>query len=102
MSHHEGRAPLGGFFQRVLNGRFCRAVEGRCRFIQYENSGIAEYDPSNADALLLTARKLQATFTNAGLPPFRQSLDKRKQLRAAGGVLQLGIGGVRPNIGNVS
>ena len=73
---------LQQLFQRVLDESLAFRVEARRGVVEDDDGRIAQEHPRNRDALSLAARKLHATFANAGCPLGREPLNEFPRMRS--------------------
>ena len=69
MRNDEGGSPLHEMIERFLDEMLALGIQGAGGLIEDEESGVLEQGSSNGNALLLSARQSDASFTDRGLVP---------------------------------
>src|SRR6266850_1541580 len=92
MGDDQRRATSQQVLHRCLDEAFALAIEARRRFIEHDDGRIAEKDTGNRDALTLSARELDAAFSDGRVEAARQPLDELQRVGGACGACDLLLG----------
>jgi len=101
MRHHHRRAANHQAIQRVLHDTLALRVKRARRLVQKKDLRVLHDGAGNRNALLLTARKLDAALAEHRVVALGQSLDERVGVRRAGRLLDLLHARVRATVRNV-
>ena len=80
----QGRAAMGQLFEALAHKDLALVVEGAGGFVQNEDGRVLQEDPRDRNALLLTARELDAPLTHIGIKTVLQGADKALCARQTG------------------
>ena len=98
---HEGQPVLPELVERGTDAPLGLVVDAAGAVVQDQDARLDQQRAGDRHALLLTARQGHAALAHVRVVAVGELGDERVRLRGAGGGLHLGVGGVRPAVGDV-